>query len=205
MREQPSSGGGSGVTPARGVAGRPVELRRRAVRERPTRRQLTRHDIRRLVLLATGVEAPGGLVAALLEASRGHVEPAVALLRNLVAAERSGPAPSEHLFRREGEYWTIRYQGQVVRLRHAKGLLYLERLLREPGRHVHVTELAGQRDGDTASLERARLAVTKAMKIALARIDAAHSGLGRHLGATVRRGYYCVYLPDPQTPIAWAE
>jgi len=32
-----------------------------------------------------------------------------------------------------------------------------------------------------------------------------HPDLGRHLRATVRRGYYCVYLPDPRTPIAWTE
>jgi hypothetical protein len=127
------------------------------------------------------------------------------LLRHLVAAERSGPPPSEQVFRREGEYWTIRYEGQVVRLRHAKGLLYLERLLRKPGRNVHVTELAGHGDAVAVGLERARLAVTKAIKIALARIDAVHSDLGRHLGATVRRGYYCVYLPDPRTPIAWRD
>ena len=101
MREDRSLGGGSGFTGARGAGGRPVELRRRALRRRRTRRQLTRDDVRRLLLLATGVEAPGGLVSALHEASRGYVEPAVALLGNLVAAERSGPPTSEHLFRRE--------------------------------------------------------------------------------------------------------
>jgi hypothetical protein len=111
------------------------------------------------------------------------------------------------MFRREGEYWTIAYESRVIRLRDAKGLQYLMRLLRQPGRPVHVTELAGHGagDGSRASLERARLAVTKAFKIALARIGAAHPGLGRHLDATVRRGYACVYLPDPRTPIAWME
>ena len=204
MREDRSLGGGSGFSTARRAVGRPIELRGRTVRRRGTR-QLTRDDIRRLVLLATGVDPPGGLVAALHEASRGHREPAHALLSHLVAAERSGPPPSEQVFRREGEYWTIRYEGQVVRLRHTKGLLYLERLLREPGRGMHVTELSGHGAGDAASVERARLAVTKAIKIALARIDAVHAGLGGHLGATVRRGYHCVYLPDPRTPIAWRD
>ena len=111
------------------------------------------------------------------------------------------------MFRREGDYWTIAYEGQVTRLRDAKGLHYLARLLRQPGGPVPVTELAerGAGAGDHASLERARLAVTKAIGIALARIDAAHPGLGRHLAATVRRGYSCVYLPDPRTPIAWTE
>ena len=151
-----------------------------------------------------GVEPPDVLVEVLHETSRGH-EAAFALLRDLAAGQRKPPLPGDHVFRREGEYWTIRYEGDVVRLRHAKGLLYVAGLLREPGRGVHVTELAGSGAGDAASLERARLAVTKAIKIALARLDAAHPGLGRHLRATVRRGYYCTYLPDPRTPIAWSE
>jgi hypothetical protein len=151
-----------------------------------------------------GVEPPDVLVAVLHETRRGH-ETAFALLRDLAEAQRKYPPSDEHVFRREGEYWTIRYEGETVLLRHAKGLLYVAQLLREPGRGVHVTELAGHGDGDAASLERARLAVTKAIKIVLARIDVAHPGLGRHLRATVRRGYYCTYLPDPRTPIAWTE
>jgi hypothetical protein len=172
---------------------------------RRARQRLTRDDVRRLLELATGIEPAAALVAALHEASRGHAEPAVALLRELLAAGRGRVSPEEHVFRREGEYWTIAYDGQVIRLRDAKGLDYLVRLLRQPGRPVPVMELAERGAGaaDHASLERARLAVTKAIRIALARIDAAHPGLGRHLSATVRRGYSCVYLPDPRTPIAW--
>ena len=154
-----------------------------------------------------GVEPAAALVAALHEATRGHAEAALTLLRDLLAAGRGRESAEEHVFRREGEYWTIAYEGQVIRLRDGKGLLYLARLLRQPGRPLHVTELAERRAGaaDHVSLERARLAVTKAIKIALARIDAAHPGVGRHLSATVRRGYSCVYLPDPRTPIAWRE
>ena len=62
-------------------------------------------------------------------------------------------------------------------------------VLREPGRPVHVTELAegGAPIAKGAGLERARLAVTKAIKAALARIDAAHPELGRHLTVTAVR------------------
>ena len=188
---------GSGTPVEHGLPGR----RRRA------RRRLIRDDVRRLLELATGTEPAAALVAALHEASRGHAEPAVALLRQLLAAEKGRVLPEEHVFRREGDYWTIAYEGQVIRLRDAKGLHYLSRLLRHPSCPVPVTELAEHGTGaaDHASLERARLAVTKAIKIALTRIDAAHPGLGRHLAATVRRGYSCVYLPDPRTPIAWTE
>jgi hypothetical protein len=48
---------------------------------------------------------------------------------------------SRSLFRREGEYWTIGYEGVVVRLRDAKGLRHLARLLADPGREFHVVDL----------------------------------------------------------------
>jgi len=56
-----------------------------------------------------------------------------------------------------------------------------------------------------AHAERARLTVTKGIKAALAKIQVSHPALGRHLTATVRRGYTCVYAPDPRHPITWAR
>jgi pimeloyl-ACP methyl ester carboxylesterase len=52
-----------------------------------------------------------------------------------------GPAPRA-VFRREGDYWTVSWRGNVVRLRHAKGLHYIAYLLAHPGRHVLACELA---------------------------------------------------------------
>jgi hypothetical protein len=51
--------------------------------------------------------------------------------------------------------------------------------------------------------EPARVAVTKAIKNALERIAKSHAELGRHLTETVRRGYFCVYRPDPAHPVRW--
>jgi tetratricopeptide (TPR) repeat protein len=45
------------------------------------------------------------------------------------------------VFRREGDYWLVEFDGVAVRLRDAKGLRYLARLLVEPGRDVHVLDL----------------------------------------------------------------
>jgi hypothetical protein len=45
------------------------------------------------------------------------------------------------LFRREGDYWTVGFGGKVVRMRDAKGLGYLARLLRDPHREFHVLDL----------------------------------------------------------------
>ena len=49
--------------------------------------------------------------------------------------------PATHLFRQEGEYWTIAYGGNMLRLRDAKGLRYLAHLVRHPGREFHVLDL----------------------------------------------------------------
>lgn len=51
--------------------------------------------------------------------------------------------------------------------------------------------------------ERARVTVTKGIGAVLARIAVAHPALGAHLQATVRRGYFCAYVPDPRHPIVW--
>jgi non-specific serine/threonine protein kinase len=48
----------------------------------------------------------------------------------------------QHIFRHEGAYWTLAYQGQLCRLKEAKGLHYLATLLRSPGREFHVADLA---------------------------------------------------------------
>jgi hypothetical protein len=49
------------------------------------------------------------------------------------------------------------------------------------------------------------LTVTKGIKKALAKLAAAHPALADHLTATVKRGYLCVYRPDPRRPIHWRE
>jgi hypothetical protein len=53
----------------------------------------------------------------------------------------AAPEASRNVFRREGEYWTVCYEGAVVRLRDAKGLRHLARLLAQPGREFHVIDL----------------------------------------------------------------
>jgi tetratricopeptide (TPR) repeat protein len=59
-----------------------------------------------------------------------------------LATEAVGPAPAaRNVFRREGEYWTIAYEGAVVRLKDSKGLRHLARLLAHPAREFHVTDL----------------------------------------------------------------
>jgi hypothetical protein len=86
----------------------------------------------------------------------GDTERAAALLAD---AERlakdigivSGPpapvAESAARFAREGELWTIAYDGHTMRLRDIKGLRYIAFLLGAPGREVHALELVAAVDG----------------------------------------------------------
>jgi hypothetical protein len=54
-----------------------------------------------------------------------------------------GPAATTPArFRREGEYWTIAYEGKQLRLRDAKGLQYIADLLRQEGDELHAADLA---------------------------------------------------------------
>jgi tetratricopeptide (TPR) repeat protein len=50
-------------------------------------------------------------------------------------------APPGNTFRREGDVWTIVFEGRTTRLRHMIGLTHLATLLRQPGHAVHVGDL----------------------------------------------------------------
>jgi eukaryotic-like serine/threonine-protein kinase len=69
----------------------------------------------------------------------------------------SSPSARDAVFRREGEFWTIAYAGQMFRLRDVRGLRYIALLLSSPGREVHVLELVNAATGRAADA-RARLA-----------------------------------------------
>jgi hypothetical protein len=59
------------------------------------------------------------------------------------------PDPVGFQMLREGDYWTLSCGQQVFRLRDVKGLQLLARLVSEPGRELHVLDLAGAPpDGD---------------------------------------------------------
>jgi len=196
------------------------------------------------------------------------------------------PAVRDYVFAREGEYWTITYEGRTARLRHTKGLAYIAHLLRHPGQELHAIDLinivaggavearrgqpeAGSRRRDLgdagemldreakaaykhrlaelqeelreaeefndpgrmekvqheieslaqelsravglggrarragAHAERARVSVTRAIASALEKIGEHNARLGRHLGATIKTGVFCSYVPDPRAPLAW--
>jgi tetratricopeptide (TPR) repeat protein len=62
-------------------------------------------------------------------------------------AASSSPAPTDQPFAfvREGEYWAVSFAGATFRLKDSLGVQYLVRLIEEPGREIHVLDLAGER------------------------------------------------------------
>ena len=71
-----------------------------------------------------------------------------------------------------------------------------EFLVRELSRAVG---LSGRDRRAGSASERARAAVTRALRQAIARIEEHHPEAGNHLQRAVRTGTYCAYLPDRPT------
>jgi hypothetical protein len=112
-------------------------------------------------LAAHGEEGNRQRIAAMLEeAARLCDELGMSDLFESFSALRRHPAQAsavDAVFRREGEFWTIAYRGQMFRLRNVKGLGYIASLLAAGGREVHVMELVGAATRRSADA-RARLA-----------------------------------------------
>src|SRR5919112_4515729 len=60
------------------------------------------------------------------------------------------PDASFNVFRREGDYWSVTFEGHTVRVRDLKGMRYIARLLADPGREYHVLDLVAAETGSGA-------------------------------------------------------
>ena len=93
-----------------------------------------------LKIARDSIEGPKGVD----EHPKGPRELAEALLQesreSLVIRPAFRPR-EESAYVLRGDYWTIRYQGQIARLKTTRGLHCLACLLRHPGREFHVSEL----------------------------------------------------------------
>jgi tetratricopeptide (TPR) repeat protein len=77
------------------------------------------------------------------------------------SVERGAGADEPHdsdldTFRREGDYWSVMFEGRTVRVRDLKGIRYLARLLAYPGRELHVLDLVAAESGRVAGTEGSR-------------------------------------------------
>ena len=119
-----------------------------------------------------------------------------------------------NVFRLEGEYWTIVYDGDAYRLRDTAGLRYLAYLLQRPADKVAAAGLIRmactpngrrpeRRVTATPKAELARVKATRAIRAALHRIGTHNAPLIAHLRATIKTGALCSYTPDPRLPVEW--
>ena len=208
--------------------------------------------------------------------------------------DRGGHPPDvqrQAIFSREGDFWTITYEGKTARLKDAKGLHYIAHLLAHPGKEIRALDLGARASGSgedvadaasaedlaqtgvlagdlghagemldaqakavyqrrlteleeeleearelrnderiakaeeekealarelrraiglggrdrraASSAERARTAVTRAIRLALERVSEQNRDLGRLLSTTIKTGAVCLYLPDERFPVSW--
>ena len=64
-----------------------------------------------------------------------------------VPAPVQSPPLGGNAFHREGDYWSVAFEGRMVRMRDLKGMHYLRRLLADPGREFHVMDLVAGESG----------------------------------------------------------
>jgi tetratricopeptide (TPR) repeat protein len=91
-----------------------------------------------------------GIQAAPSVAPPGHVEHH--------DARDEQPVASSNVFRREGDYWSVSFEGHTVRVRDLKGMRYLARLLADPGREYHVLDLVAAETGSGAQVDSSQAA-----------------------------------------------
>lgn len=68
---------------------------------------------------------------------------------------------------------------------------------------VGAVGLQGRARKAASPQESARVNVTRAIRTAIARVAEVHPALGRYLTQTIKTGTFCVYVPDPHTPLTW--
>ena len=233
------------------------------------------------ISLAEALTAGGSERQAALELQAARA----VLPRIKVAPTSEQPTAPVSMPQREGDYWSLTYEGRTLHVRDLKGMRYLARLLAQPGREFHVLDLvaaespahpsadsspsgvisraslgdAGEmlddraksayrrrlieieadieqaralRDTDRAAQagferdfllrelsravglsgrdrraasasERARVAVTRATRHAIAHISRHDRELGAHLDSATRTGTYCAYAPDTPSAASW--
>jgi hypothetical protein len=141
--------------------------------------------------------------------------PAVAASRRRLAeaTARGGTAPREPQPRlrdealiasclREGSRWRVELGERTTVVPHGVGMLHLAVLLANPQRDIPARELVAGvaslrgRVEPLPDVERARLAVGKAIRRAMSRIAEADPIIGQHLFAAVRTGVRCSYRPS---------
>ena len=97
------------------------------------------------MVLAEALRAGGSEDQAALE-----LQAARTILERIEVA--ASAATHTNVFRREGDYWSVVFDGRTVRVRDLKGMRYLAQLLAHPGREFHVLDLVAAETGQQTAL-----------------------------------------------------
>ena len=113
------------------------------------------------ITLADAHAASGSEHRAVLERQAART-----ILEGIQAAPAMGPAhverdgvaegqsvASPNVFRREGDYWSVIFEGRTVHVRDLKGMRYLARLIAEPDREYHVLDLVAAETDPEATVD----------------------------------------------------
>jgi len=97
------------------------------------------------------IQRAEALRAQCADVGAGRIETAA---ETVVSSAQTGDAtadatsPTAALFRHEGDFWTLAYEGTVCRVKDAKGLHYIAYLLRHPEHEFHVLDLVASVEGN---------------------------------------------------------
>jgi tetratricopeptide (TPR) repeat protein len=97
------------------------------------------------MILAEALRAGGHENQAALE-----LQAARTILERIEVA--AGATTHTNVFHREGDYWSVVFDGRTVRVRDLKGMRYLAQLLAHPGREFHVLDLVAAETGQQTAL-----------------------------------------------------
>jgi len=97
------------------------------------------------MVLAEALRAGGSEDQAVLE-----LQAARTILERIEAAPNA--TIETNIFRREGDYWMVVFEGRTVRIRDLKGMRHLAQLLAHPGREFHVLDLVAAETGQRVAL-----------------------------------------------------
>ena len=97
------------------------------------------------VVLAEALRAGGSEDQAVLER-----QAAATIFERIEVA--ANPTTQANVFRREGDHWSVGFEGRTVHVRDLKGMRYLAELLFHPGREFHVLDMVASETGQRTAL-----------------------------------------------------
>jgi tetratricopeptide (TPR) repeat protein len=176
------------------------------VRGAPRDRERARELLDQSLQIGRGL----GMIDLVTKAERFALETFGANGRSAAALTSGAVSPSvpevdsarDGVFRLEGDYWTIAYEGESLRLKDSTGLRLIAQLLRNPGRELHVVDLATAATGSAGEPPMANLS---AAEMADSSLHTMGAGAADHLFDARAKAAYKRRLEDLQEDLREAK